>query len=229
VGRSAHALQFGALAHEIDAPLCRVNQSCGKLLADEQLTYRPQGGLQLFSLGIADTHFRERNREGRLLTLVQAANAPAGFGVDEATVLRARFAPDQDGNGQDAMLEVLGSGGVWVIDRTAAQGSLNTPDARLTQLKVSRLLPGDSLHWQQLSGTGATAAVTYQGQLSCGIAPATDAAKVDSEAYAPLNQPGVSVRWQLGQAGKVAACQRSDGRWHYLAQPLSLARQRTQG
>ncbi len=225
-GRSAHALQFGALAHEIDAPLCRVNQSCGKLLADEQLTYRPQGGLQLFSLGIADTHFRERNREGRLLTLVQAAKAPAGFGVDEATVLRARFAPDQDGNGQDAELEVLGSGGVWVIDRTAAQGSLNTRDARLTQLKVSRLLPGDSLHWQQLSGTGA---VKYQGQLSCGIAPATDAAKVDSEAYAPLSQPGLSVHWQLGAAGEVEACQRSDGRWHYLAQPLSLQLNRTQG
>ncbi|WP_031571522.1 cyanophycinase [Rheinheimera texasensis] len=227
-GRSAHALQFGALAHDIDAPLCRLSQSCGKVLADEQLTYRPQGGLQLFSLGIADTHFRERNREGRLLTLVQDAKAPAGFGVDEATVLRARFASDKDGNGQDAALEVLGSGAVWVIDRTAAQGSLNAPDAKLTQLKVSRLLPGDVVHWQQLSGTG-TAAVKYQGQLSCGEPPATDAAKVDSEAYAPLSQPGLSVRWQLGVEGKVAACQRSDGRWHYLAQPLSLQLNRTQG
>ncbi|WP_348728427.1 cyanophycinase [Rheinheimera texasensis] len=228
-GRSAHALQFGALAHDIDAPLCRLSQSCGKPLADEQLTYRPQGGLQLFSLGIADTHFRERNREGRLLTLVQEAKAPAGFGVDEATVLRARFAPDKDGNGQDAELEVLGSGGVWVIDRTAAQGRLNAPESKLTQLKVSRLLPGDVLHWQQLSGTGAGAVVKYQGQLSCGVPPATDAAKVDNEAYAPLSQPGLSVRWQLGAAGKVEACQRSDGRWHYLAQPLSLQLNRTQG
>lgn len=224
-GRSAHALQFGALAHDIDAPLCRLSQSCGKLLADEQLTYRPQGGLQLFSLGIADTHFRERNREGRLLTLVQDAKAPAGFGVDEATVLRARFARDQDGNGQDAELEVLGSGGVWVIDRTAAQGSFNTPKAALTQLKVSRLLPGDFLHWQQRTGSAAQ----YQGQLSCGMPPATDAATVDSEAYAALTQPGLKVRWQLGQDGKVAACQRSDGRWHYLAQPLSLQLNRTQG
>jgi len=224
-GRSAHALQFGALAHDIDAPLCRLNQSCGKLLADEQLTYRPQGGLQLFSLGVADTHFRERNREGRLLTLVQEAKAPAGFGVDEATVLRASFAPDKDGNGQDAALEVLGSGAVWVVDRTSAQGSFNAPDANLTQLKVSRLLPGDRVHWQQSAGT----AVKYQGQLSCGVPPATDAAKVDSEAYAPLSQPGLQVRWLLGQAGKVEACQRSDGRWHYLAQPLSLQLNRTQG
>lgn len=224
-GRSAHALQFGALAHDIDAPLCRLSQSCGKLLADEQLTYRPQGGLQLFSLGIADTHFRERNREGRLLTLVQDAKAPAGFGVDEATVLRARFAPDKDGNGQDAELEVLGSGGVWVIDSTAAQGSLNTPKAALTQLRVSRLLPGDFLHWQQRTG----AAAQYQGQLSCGEPPVTDAATVDSEAYAPLRQPGLSVHWQLGAAGKVEACQRSDGRWHYLAQPLSLQLNRSQG
>ncbi len=224
-GRSAHALQFGALAHDIDAPLCRLNQSCGKLLADEQLTYRPQGGLQLFSLGVADTHFRERNREGRLLTLVQEAKAPAGFGVDEATVLRASFAPDKDGNGQDAALEVLGSGAVWVVDRTSAQGSFNAPDANLTQLKVSRLLPGDRVHWQQSAGT----AVKYQGQLSCGVPAATDAAKVDSEAYAPLTQPGLKVRWLFGQDGKVAACQRSDGRWHYLAQPLSLQLNRTQG
>jgi cyanophycinase-like exopeptidase len=225
-GRSAHALQFGALAHDIDAPLCRLSQSCGKPLADEQLTYRPQGGLQLFSLGIADTHFRERNREGRLLALAQATKAPAGFGVDEATVLRARFTPDKDGNGQDAELEVLGSGGVWVIDRTAAQGDLTGPSATLTQLKVSRLLPGDTLHWQR---SGNKDAVKYQGRLSCGEPAATDAVTVDSEAYAPLAQPGLKVRWQLGAEGKVDACKRSDGRWHYLAQPLSLLLNRTQG
>ncbi|MDZ7868427.1 MAG: cyanophycinase [Rheinheimera sp.] len=224
-GRSAHALQYGALAHDIDAPLCRLTQSCGKVLADEQLTYRPQGGLQLFSLGIADTHFRERNREGRLLRLVQDANAPAGFGVDEATVLRARFAPDLDGNSQDAMLEVRGSGAVWIIDRSVARGDLRGPAATLQQLKVSRLLPGDKLHWQQQTGKP----VQYQGQLTCGTPATIPATQVDSDAYAPLRQPGFSVQWQLGQAGKVEACQRSDGRWHYLAQPLSLQLTTTKG
>lgn len=232
-GRSSHALQYGALAHDIDAPLCRVTASCGQTLADEQLTYRPQGGIQLFSLGISDTHFRERNREGRLLRLVLDAKAPAGFGVDEATVLRARFARDSDGNGQDAQLTVLGSGAVWIIDRTAAHGDLVERDlakqagrTAVDNLRVSRLLPGDSLHWRQLpDGT-----VQYQGELACGASASTpasttasiSAAAVDAEAYAPLSQPGLSARWLLGNAGQVAACQRSDGDWHYLAQPLSL-------
>ncbi|MFC0050481.1 cyanophycinase [Rheinheimera tilapiae] len=243
-GRSTHALQHGALAHDIDAPLCRLSQSCGKVLADEQLTYRPQGGLQLFSLGIADTHFRERNREGRLLRLVQDAKAPAGFGVDEATVLRARFAPDRDGNGQDAMLEVHGSGAVWIVDRTAAKGDL-AMSSGMAGLRVSRLLPGDTLHWQQVpasktahsegSGSkgpgseGQSSQVQYQGQLSCGTAPRQPTTQVDAEAYAPLALPGLSVRWQLGSEGQVAACQRSDGRWHYLAQPLSLQLTATKG
>lgn len=239
-GRSSHALQYGALAHDIDAPLCRLTQSCGKVLADEQLTYRPQGGLQLFSLGIADTHFRERNREGRLLRLVQDAKAPAGFGVDEATVLRARFARDQDGNGQEAMLEVRGSGAVWIVDRTATKGdlALNTGSAHLAGLRVSRLLPGDTLHWLPGSKTshsegpgsaGQNNAVQYQGQLTCGTPPRLPAAQVDADAYAPLVQPGFSVRWQLGHEGQVAACQRSDGRWHYVAQPLSLQLTATKG
>ena len=68
-----------------------------------------------------------------------------------------------------------------------------------------------------------------EGPETCGVPAATDAAKVDSEAYAPLTQPGLKVRWLFGQDGKVAACQRSDGRWHYLAQPLSLQLNRTQG
>ena len=234
-GRSAHALQHGALAHDIDAPLCRLSQSCGKVLADEQLTYRPQGGLQLFSLGITDTHFRERNREGRLLRLVHDAKAPAGFGVDEATVLRARFAPDLDGNGQDAMLEVRGSGAVWIVDRTAAQGdlTLNAGSAHLDGLRVSRLLAGDTLHWQQvptnktihsarLGSTGQSSQVQYQGRLSCSTPLRLTASQVDTEAYAPLSLPRLSVRWQLGSERQVAACQRSDGRWHYLAQPLAV-------
>lgn len=234
-GRSAHALQHGALAHDIDAPLCRLSQSCGKVLADEQLTYRPQGGLQLFSLGIADTHFRERNREGRLLRLVHDAKAPAGFGVDEATVLRARFAPDLDGNGQDAMLEVRGSGAVWIVDRTAAQGdlTLNAGSAHLDGLRVSRLLAGDTLHWQQvptnktihsarLGSTGQSSQVQYQGRLSCSTPLRLTASQVDTEAYAPLPLPRLSVRWQLGSNGQAMACQRSDGRWHYLAQPLAV-------
>jgi hypothetical protein len=71
--------------------------------------------------------------------------------------------------------------------------------------------------------------VQYQGQLSCGTPSRQPATQVDADAYAPLALPGLSVRWQLGSDGQAMACQRSDGRWHYLAQPLSLQLNATKG
>lgn len=115
---------------------------------------------------------------------------------------------------------------------------MNAGAAHVDGLSVSRLLPGDTLHWQPDSKTahsegqgskGHSNEVQYQGQLSCGTAPRQPTTQVDAEAYAPLALPGLSVRWQLGSEGKVAACQRSDGRWHYLAQPLSLQLTATKG
>ena len=120
-GRQQASLQYGALATDINSPGCAITKGCQTSLVGGQLTYRPQGGLQLFSLGVNDTHFYERSREARLLRLVLDSHSGAGFGVDEATVLRARFA-----NEDEAELSVLGHGGVWLLDAGAASGQLPT-------------------------------------------------------------------------------------------------------
>ena len=64
-------------------------------------------GLGLTNRAIIDQHFRERDRIGRLLTALAYNPFAVGIGVDEDT---AAFI------GPDDQLEVLGSGGLTVID-----------------------------------------------------------------------------------------------------------------
>ena len=64
-------------------------------------------GLGLTRLAIVDQHFRERDRIGRLMTAMAFNPSLIGLGVDEDT---AAFI---DG---DNVLEVVGSGGVTVLD-----------------------------------------------------------------------------------------------------------------
>ncbi len=239
-GRTLGAIRHGALAGEADVPGCALTQSCLPAQPSGQLTYRASGGLQLFSLGSNDTHFRERQREGRLLRLVLDSGSGAGVGVDEATVLRANFSDDSS-----ATLEVLGHGGVWLLDAGGAKGRLATVDALTTKalantqqstvegLTVSRLLAGSSIHWQRREGQQAL--VSASETLSC-TPQAVDAQQLDAGAYAPLqddshasqlssqrgSQLSWQLNWQLGNAGKASGCQRADGQWQYLQQPLRV-------
>ena len=64
-------------------------------------------GLGLTRLAIVDQHFRERDRIGRLMTALAFNPALIGLGIDEDT---AAFI------GADEVLEVVGSGGVTVLD-----------------------------------------------------------------------------------------------------------------
>ena len=64
-------------------------------------------GLGLTRLAIVDQHFRERDRIGRLMTALAFNPSLIGLGVDEDT---AAFI------GADDVLEVVGSGGVTVLD-----------------------------------------------------------------------------------------------------------------
>jgi cyanophycinase len=64
-------------------------------------------GLGLTRLAIVDQHFRERDRIGRLMTALAFNPALIGLGVDEDT---AAFIDGDD------VLEVVGSGGVTVLD-----------------------------------------------------------------------------------------------------------------
>lgn len=207
-GQTVKALQYGAYATEPNSPLCQYHQSCSSDLDGSWLTYRAAGGLQSFTLGVTDTHFRERNREGRLLRLLIDTNTDFGFGMDEATVLRANFIdPDT------AQLQVEGRGGVWIADASAAKAKAvkqgdKTIGWAASGMKFSRLLAGDTAFFQQ---------GIQQAKLQCTAPDLVDNSKVAPDTY-------FAVDGRVWQAlpGQVQACQREDGRWRYLNLPMSL-------
>ena len=96
-------------------------------------------GLGLTNRVIVDQHFRERDRIGRLLSALAYNPFATGFGVDEDT---AAFI------GPDNVVEVLGSGGLTVLDPSELEfSSLNTArmgkPISLIGLKMHILLEGD--------------------------------------------------------------------------------------
>jgi hypothetical protein len=135
-------------------------------------------------------------------------NTDFGFGMDEATVLRANFIdPDT------AQLQVEGRGGVWIADASAAnakavkQGDKTTGWAA-SGMKFSRLLAGDTAFFQQ---------GIQQAKLQCTAPDLVDNSKVAPDTYSALD----GRVWQA-LSGQVQACQREDGRWRYLNLPMSL-------
>ena len=87
---SRHMVAFGASGN---APKLRMAQLAA--------------GFGLLTEVIVDQHFRERDRIGRLLTMVALNPAQLGVGIDEDTA--AIFHPD-------GQLEVLGRGTVMIVD-----------------------------------------------------------------------------------------------------------------
>ncbi len=79
----------------------------GSTPTPDMVTLAP--GLGLTNNFIIDQHFRQRDRLGRLLTALAYNPFACGIGLDEDTA--AFIAPDDD-------LEVVGSGGITVIDPT---------------------------------------------------------------------------------------------------------------
>ena len=78
-------------------------------------------GLGLTNRFIIDQHFRQRDRLGRLLTALAYNPFAVGIGLDEDTA--AFIAPDNT-------LEVVGSGGVTVVDAAGLQfSSIDTAEA----------------------------------------------------------------------------------------------------
>jgi cyanophycinase len=119
-GSSAQALQSGAVAAQAPLAGCEKNHSCPAELAEDQLTYRAEGGLGLFPFGITDTHFSERGREARLVRLLSDTKTRYGFGVDEATALLVGLNPTAPAN---ARFAVLGASGVYIADLAGARAS----------------------------------------------------------------------------------------------------------
>lgn len=89
---------------------CEKTANCPNGLLETDLTYNPRGGLSTFSAGIVDTHFSERDRQGRLALLAAATKTPLAFGVDEGTALLVNTT-----NPQKFDMKVMGEGGVFIL------------------------------------------------------------------------------------------------------------------
>ena len=203
-GTTFQALRSGALAAEINAPLCPMSQRCNLNVASGQLTYRPLGGLQTFTLGVMDTHFYQREREGRLLRLLSDTQTAFGFGVDEATVLRVKFIDDDN-----ADLEVWGEDGVWIADARAAETQRTPRQWQAQHIRVTRLLAGDKASFRD-------------GVLSAVICEQKQLKLPDSSIDASAYQDKDGRQWRREQGAAISACQRADGRWRYVNMPITL-------
>ncbi len=154
-GSSRQALLSGAVAAAAPLAGCEKNHSCPAALAEDQLTYRPQGGLGLFPFGVMDTHFSERGREARLVRLLSDSKTRYGFGVDEATALLVGFDPVQPAN---ARFSVIGAAGVYIADLAAAKATGSAADWQITQVRTHFLSREDK-------------AILQNGELSIEFAP----------------------------------------------------------
>ncbi|MFC4700570.1 cyanophycinase [Glaciecola siphonariae] len=118
-GSSENAIKRGAFAHSSPSQRCSVSP-CEQQSAikPNDLTYMPSGGSGLFGVGTLDTHFSERNREGRLVALVAKTGARLGVGVDETTALlyRVQTKNAQSNEPNTIDLEVIGKHGVFIVD-----------------------------------------------------------------------------------------------------------------
>lgn len=89
-------------------------------------------GLGLLHGAIVDQHFEQRNRYGRLLSLVAQSPALIGLGVDEDTAAVVR---------DEIRLEVVGHGAVTVVDAHHV-----VADAYAAQRTAPLLVSGAVLH-----------------------------------------------------------------------------------
>lgn len=112
-GHSEQSLSRGAFAVPAPSQRCQAGKACNQALQKDDLTYLGNGGTGLFQLGMLDTHFSERDRETRLAVFATQTNQRHAFGVDEATALLSHY----DKTEQKWSLEVMGQGGVFIVDR----------------------------------------------------------------------------------------------------------------
>lgn len=137
-GWSETAFTRGVFATDAPPAYCPDLEDCGAGIWGSDVTYQVSGGSGLFSLGILDTHFSERDRQPRLALLAAITGTRFAFGVDEATALLVR-------QQQDAYaLHVTGQGGVYAVDSQSSEYWQQGQKRRLTFLS-HYLLSGDSM------------------------------------------------------------------------------------
>jgi len=84
-------------------------------ISGDNLAYDPLGGYGFFNYGTLDTHFSERGRQGRIVRLAWDQVKSMAYGVDENTALVVTNVDTTSAN-----MEVLGQGGVFIFDLSAA-------------------------------------------------------------------------------------------------------------
>lgn len=132
-GTTAEALRAGALRAAPPAPGCDRALACPPGLVEDSFTWWPAGGTGLAVDATADTHFSERGRELRLLTVMLASATPWGYGADETSALRLTA------RGAQRQLQAYGEHGGWVFERVVA-----LPGGGL-EARVHYLAPGQVL------------------------------------------------------------------------------------
>ncbi len=91
-------------------------------------------GLGFFDAGPIDQHFNHRGRLARLARVLIERKMPLGFGIDEDTAMLVR---------PDGSFEVLGRGGVTVVDASDARGEDGPLGFRARGLRVDYIERGD--------------------------------------------------------------------------------------
>lgn len=130
-------------AYDRGAVLAGTSAGCS-IMADHMIAFGSPGatpkarmsqmaaGLGIVSGVILDQHFQQRNRYGRLMSLVAQSPSLLGIGVDEDTAAVIR---------ENRWLSVLGHGGVTIID-----GSNAVSDASVAQPHAPLLVSGAVMH-----------------------------------------------------------------------------------
>ncbi len=125
-GISKNAIERGAFAALAPSIRCTSNNCDEAILADD-LTYMPSGGANTFTVGTVDTHFSERDREGRLIVLALSQRTRLAVGVDETT---AMF---YSKNNDVINLEVVGENGVFMIDGQNSMLKMTNVEGNITK------------------------------------------------------------------------------------------------
>lgn len=114
-GVSHQAIKSGVFAQDAPSQRCVENgyKSTSFIHADD-VTYHSNGGTGLFALGNTDTHFSERNREGRFIALNALTGSKVGIGVDENTAMLINW--DVPNKPTRAFTKVIGKHGVFIYD-----------------------------------------------------------------------------------------------------------------
>jgi len=133
-GTSEHALRHLGKMRAPPSPGCTRSGSCGDV-DEDSLTWWDAGGIGLAPF-VVDTHFSERSREWRLLTLLAQSGARAGLGVDETSALHLQGQTDGS-----LRIQALGKSGGWLFSVVAQNcGQLRG--------QASYLAPQRDLQWR---------------------------------------------------------------------------------